>query len=75
MIRQDPLVEEMEMDVEEAIQRYKNAGGSPQNMIAWFADFLEHLLKAQPKKLRGEIQKLVHSRLCLMDDFDADNLQ
>jgi hypothetical protein len=27
MIRQDPLVEKMEMDVEEAIQRYKDAWG------------------------------------------------
>jgi hypothetical protein len=73
MLRQDPLVEEMEMDVEEAIQRYKDAGGTPQNMIAWFADYLTHMIEAQPGKLRDEIKKLIHNRIC--EGVDADTFQ
>jgi hypothetical protein len=52
MIRLDPLVEELEMDVEESLQQYRNAGGTPQKAIGWFAGYLAHMIKAQPKKLR-----------------------
>jgi hypothetical protein len=68
MIRQDPLLNELEMDIEDCLQKYRNAGGSPQGVIAWMANYLEHMIRAQPKKLRDEIKTAIHKRICDMDD-------
>jgi hypothetical protein len=67
MSKSDPLVDELETAIEEDIQKYKAAGGSPVRVIAWFADYLGYMVKAQPTKLRDEIKFVVHQRICEMD--------
>ena len=66
MNKQD-LIEELEMDVEVAIQRYKKACGSSQEVIAWFVDYLEQMIKAQPQQVRDKIRYVVHQRICGMN--------
>jgi hypothetical protein len=67
MNRLDPLIEELEEVVESELQNYRNAGGSPQRVMAWWVDYLTHMVKAQPQKLRDEIKSVVHKRICEMD--------
>jgi hypothetical protein len=67
MIRLDPLIEELETEIEECLQKYRDAGGTPQGAIAGFLNYLAHMIRAQPPKLRDEIKDVIRKRLCEMD--------
>jgi hypothetical protein len=67
MIRLDPLIEELEMDLDGCLQNYRNAGGTPQGAIAGFLNYFTHMIQAQPQKPRDEIKAVVHKRICEMD--------
>ena len=67
MIRLDPPVDQLKTAIEGNVQDFRAAGGSPEGVIAWFANYLGHVIQAQLAKLRDEIKSVVHQRICEMD--------